>query len=592
MYKAIKPITRPQATPTTFMGVKGMNLKDLPQSLDINSALLIQNYISNAQGELEKRQGYTELFNIGGVDPITMLEEWTSDLWVFSYGTTTAVYRVSTGAITNIKTDWSVGSQNGREYGDYFFVCNGKQKIHRISQTLAYDTETVPFVVGGVVTGGTSGATATLLELVDSGTTGVLTLGNINGTFQDNEILTCSTGGSATANGTLGFTITEITASPKASTLNIIQGRLLCDDADDSGILNYSAKDDGTNPPFNDWTIGTDATDAGRITNRNIGRIRSIVPIGQFYYIFGDTGEFAFYIDVIDSAGALTKTDIFVTSEKSLGGARGAINTDQGVFSVNEAGLWQTVSIGQQDVPFSKQAQLDTVNLGIKYFENIDFSNSDIVYDEYRRLIMVTCAKDSDSNNFIIVYQIDNKSFFQFTGWDFTRFMVIEKDIYAGSSFGNAVYKLFDGGADGEFDISTLYIQEINGTPLWYANWLKGAYAQGFLSPSSEIIMHFDKFNRYGIYTADAAQFKWTPSGSETYYDEYGSASYGTSAYGGADTQAGMIDDFAGCRPQIRDWQRIRLRITESSKVPHTINWVGLLLESKTPSRRVNMTKI
>ena len=574
------------------MAAKGMNLKDLPQLLDINFALMIRNYISNAQGQLEKRKGYTELFNVGGTDPITMLEKWTDDLWMFSYGITTAVYRVSTGAITNIKTNWSAGNQNGQQYGDYFFVCNGVEKIHRISQTLNYDGETITFVVGGIVTGGISQATGVLLELLDSGTAGTLTLGNVRGVFQDNEPLTCSTGGAAVANGTLGFTATEITASPKASTLAIIQGRLLCDDVDDSGILNYSAKDNGTNPPFNDWTVGTDATDAGRLTNRNIGRIRSIVPLGQFFYVLGDTGEFAFYIQVIDSAGALTKTDEFVTSRVSLGGARGAITTDQGIFLANEAGLWQTVSLGQQDVPFSKQSQLNSVNLGKKYFEDVDFSNSDIAYDEFNRLVLVTCAKDSIENNLVIVYNIDNQSFAEFTGWNFTRFMVIEKTLYAGSTSGNAVYKLFDGNMDGEFDITTLYIQEVNGTPLNYANWIKGAYFQGFLSDSSEIGVNFDKFTRNGIYVPDAAQFLWTASGGSTYYDEYGSASYGASGWGGAGTEGGLVDDFTGCRPMIRDYQRIRVRITETSKYPHTLNWFSLLTESKTPSRRVNMARI
>lgn len=719
MYNAIQPITRPQNNPTGFMAAKGMNLKDLPQLLDINFALLIRNYISNAQGQLEKRKGYTELFNVGGTDPITMLEKWTEDLWVFSYGTTTGIYRVSTGAITNVKTDWSAGSQNGQQYGDYFFVCNGTERIYRLSQTLAYDAETVEFTLNRVVRGATSGATATVLELANytpafltgdtgatavvatwnavtngsfritidgtlrnvlnlnfasavdmddvaaiiqagirnltksfetvvwstnrfiitsanrtstsaitvtsaagsgtdisgaggtdfmdcdtgngvvtnavNGTTGTLTLGGIVGTFLDNEVITETSGvpaGSATVNGTLTFVATEIPASPKASTLAIIQGRILCDDADDSGILNYSAKDDTTNPPFNDWTVGTDATDAGRLTNRNIGRIRSIVPLGQFYYVLGDTGEFAFYIETLDSAGVLTKTDQFVTSRTSLGGARGAITTDQGIFLANEAGLWQTVSLGQQDVPFSKQSQLNSINLGKQYFEDVDFSNSDIAYDEFNRLILVTCAKDSIENNLVIVYNIDNQSFAEFTGWNFTRFMVIEKTLYAGSTSGNAVYKLFDGNTDGEFDITTLYIQEVNGTPLNYANWIKGAYFQGFLSDSSAISVNFDKFTRNGIYVPDAAQFLWTASGGSTYYDEYGSASYGASGWGGAGATGGLVDDFTGCRPMIRDFQRIRVRITETSQYPHTLNWFSLLTESKTPSRRVNMARI
>jgi len=73
--------------------------------------------------------------------------------------------------------------------------------------TLAYDAQTANYAASKVLTGGTSGAKAWILSDVDAGTTGTLTLMMVNGgtgkaTFADNEIITDSATGSATANGT------------------------------------------------------------------------------------------------------------------------------------------------------------------------------------------------------------------------------------------------------------------------------------------------------------------------------------------------------------------------------------------------------
>lgn len=75
----------------------------------------------------------------------------------------------------------------------------------RPGSTLAYDAQTANFTVGTLLTGASSGAKARIQADSDSGTTGTLTLTDIEGEFIDNEIITDSNGtpGSATANGTL-----------------------------------------------------------------------------------------------------------------------------------------------------------------------------------------------------------------------------------------------------------------------------------------------------------------------------------------------------------------------------------------------------
>ncbi len=64
---------------------------------------------------------------------------------------------------------------------------------------LDFNTQTVNFTVGQVVTGGTSGATGVIASQVDAGATGTLTLTGVVGNFQAAEALTDPLGGAAVA---------------------------------------------------------------------------------------------------------------------------------------------------------------------------------------------------------------------------------------------------------------------------------------------------------------------------------------------------------------------------------------------------------
>lgn len=66
--------------------------------------------------------------------------------------------------------------------------------------SLPFDAQTVNFVLGETLTGTTSGATGFILEQKDNVATGTLTLGNVTGTFLDNEAVTSTSGGAAVAN--------------------------------------------------------------------------------------------------------------------------------------------------------------------------------------------------------------------------------------------------------------------------------------------------------------------------------------------------------------------------------------------------------
>ena len=118
-----------------------------------------------------------------------------------------------------------------RQYADFYdnfeidLSAGGRNAIPLASQTdpnnntlgeayLLYDGQTSNFTVGKILTGQTSGATAEIIANTDSGTTGYLTLGNVTGTFDNDETIKDdnTTQGVAVVNGTIGDTILNFDA--------------------------------------------------------------------------------------------------------------------------------------------------------------------------------------------------------------------------------------------------------------------------------------------------------------------------------------------------------------------------------------------
>jgi len=99
--------------------------------------------------------------------------------------------------------------RNVDESGEYLIAVSARKP----PSTLAYDTQTANFTAGLTITGGTSGATALIVSDADGGATGTLELREIVGAFVDNEIITDSSTGSATVNGTLTAVSCELLGS-------------------------------------------------------------------------------------------------------------------------------------------------------------------------------------------------------------------------------------------------------------------------------------------------------------------------------------------------------------------------------------------
>lgn len=589
------PITTAKGA-LTRMSPAGINKKDLQQLLAPRYAIKMTNYLPIGDGRMEKRGGLKRIFDVAGGYKVEMIEKFTDDLWIFGYNTTVAVYQVSTDTVTDIKTDFTAsGRFRGERAGDYLIVTNGVERPYRISRVLLYDAQTQNFTLNRKLTGGTSGATAVILEDLDSGTDGRLTLGEVSGTFQDNETITDaeSVPGSATTDGLLAWMATEMSNAPIAKGVKLLGSRLFLFDLEKnaSGIA-YSESDTGSNPPFTAWTVGTEADDAGEVFNRNIGAIQDVEKLGPFFVAWGLDGKFAFTIDQLDSAGTISKVDNFHMNRLDFGGSPGALMTPIGLVYANENGFHRLVNVGQLDTPSRGDEEEMSVLLGDKFFEGVDVTNGDIVFDEKRGNILFTFAKNSSVNNTVVGYNIDSKAIFEIDGWNVSQWFKVGADIYFGSDIETAIFKAFTGASDDGVKIGTEYVQELNLGELYTAKFVKECYAQGFLSASSVITVHFDIYDYFGKPIADKAKFEWTAQRVEGKSGGWGKAQWGQNSWGSYSRSGGMVESFDGCEPFIREAQRVILRVTSGDEVPHIINWIGVFGEEGAPIRRRKMTAV
>lgn len=152
----------------------------------------------------------------------------SGDVSALFAGTDTALYEIASPADASTTPTASLSRLTGGDWsdvqfstagGDFMVAVNGSDYAFYYNGTdvqpisgeeisdLGYDGLTGEFTVGQMVTGGTSGATATIYGVAPaSATAGTLKIGPSTGTFQDNEALTDPLTGAATSNIPSGVT--------------------------------------------------------------------------------------------------------------------------------------------------------------------------------------------------------------------------------------------------------------------------------------------------------------------------------------------------------------------------------------------------
>jgi len=389
------------------------------------------------------------------------------------------------------------------------------------------------------------------------------------------------------------WSITNVATAPNANVIKLVGNRLYLGDLDtDSTAVKYSSVDDGTNPPCTVWTDGTDPDDPGTTYYRAAGTVRSIEGLGSLVIVFADKGKWGFQVTYQDLGGTAYKIDDPVFYRQDFGGGRGAVTTPAGLIYANEAGLWQLVSVGQDDIDYSDQEYLKTAPLGDDYFENADMSSCSIVYDAKRRYVYLSYAQDSETNNTIVAWNVDTGALSKISGWNIARFLNVNGTIYGASAVKAQIDECFSGSTDNGVAIGTEYKQELNLGDLTTSKNIQKGYIQGFLSESSSVKVRYDVYDKEGIPTTDKRKFEWTAQYNLNGGDGWGSAEWGDSAWGGDFDYADLIESFDGCKIGLRNIQRVILHITSLDKVPHKINWTSIQGREKGQIRRRKMTRL
>jgi hypothetical protein len=308
--------------------------------------------------------------------------------------------------------------------------------------------------------------------------------------------------------------------------------------------------------------------------------------------VFADKGKWAFHTETTDSSGVLVKVDVTDMFRNDAGGGRGAKATKAGLAYVNSQGMWLITAIGQSNIPFSDQEYVATSLLGTSYFNDFDYSSSDIAYIAQKQTILLTGAKDSAKNNIILTYHTGSKAIGRFTGMNINRFMESNGTFYGTATNSNKVYTLFTGNDDDGNEIWTSYKQEVHTGGLVDNQSMLKQYCHGFLSPSTEITMSFDIYDYSGIFRPNKASLLWRTTNLSGSSDGYGAAAWSVSSMGGGSENAGLMEDFAGGSLRINNYQRLIVNFSEHSKLPHSISYFTIEAKANSQIRRRTLTQI
>lgn len=155
---------------------------------DVTSISIATNVVLGTEDGIDLITDEGELIGQSSTDGLDVVSGLTAGAWIVTqFATTGGVYLVCVN-----------GSDNLLLYDGSAWYSIGSGSINN----LAFDAQTVAFTVGATLTGGTSGATATIIRVTSDGSAGSILLGDITGgPFQNDEVITDGSGGAAVADG-------------------------------------------------------------------------------------------------------------------------------------------------------------------------------------------------------------------------------------------------------------------------------------------------------------------------------------------------------------------------------------------------------
>lgn len=326
--------------------------------------------------------------------------------------------------------------------------------------SLAYDAKTVDFTVGDIVTGATSGATGTVFRInVENATDGQLLLHTVaGGPFTDNELITGTGGGSATADGASEIAAPGITFPGGLTTANM------------SFVWVYKNRL---------WFAQNDSMNAYYLDNvDSVGGSATVFPLAGVFgrggkLLFGQTWSLEGSLE-----GGMSEQNVFVSTE-------GEVAVYQGIYP-GEADTWSKVGVyrigkplgnrsfirGGGDiavstsvglVPLSKAIELDVTSLNVATVSyKIADAWSDAVqirgltgwqaelWPELKIAAFAPPTPDSVPVPVLFVTNTETGAWSRFTGWQALCFEVFQGRLYFGSPDGKVFIANVSGQDDGQ----------------------------------------------------------------------------------------------------------------------------------------------
>lgn len=242
------------------------------------------------------------------VSPAPVVSGLTGGQWSSTqFATTGGVFMVAVN-----------GEDDMRLYDGVSFYPISDQDLYSIS----FDAQTAPFVLNGNLVGASSGAVGKIVAIQSNGTSGALIMEDPTGAFVDNEIITGSLGGSATANG-IDVQVFVGVDGVETSDLNYVWGF--------KNRLFFVEQNS-----LNAWYFPTD----------QVGGTATIFPLGG---VFKLGGSLMFGLSWSVAAGdGLQDACLFISSE-------GEIAVYQGT-NPSSAADWQLVGVYQMGRPLGSNA--------------------------------------------------------------------------------------------------------------------------------------------------------------------------------------------------------------------------------------------
>jgi hypothetical protein len=448
--------------------VSATNLAAAPDG----AALVLENWYPTTTG-IKMRRGSTKHGTAHATDPLESLMAYigasTREMFGAAAGNILDLTApadadvVPTPEVTGQTSDYYSHANFANAGGNYMHCANGTDPILVYDGTnfmpvfdtelyaLNYDAETVAFTAGQTLTGGTSGHTGIIVKVIDAGTTGTLWLRATTGTFQDNEIITGTTG-SATANGVRSSLLPAITgvATDEIDHVNVYRNRIWLTDRT---MTAYYLATDAITGAASDVALAGVFRKGGYILFTATWSVDAGNGPNE-YIVFATTeGEFAIYQG--DPADTATWGIVGLYDASPPLGKNAYLRVGGDLLVLTEIGLVPMSSIKNKDPAALALASISR-NIQPDWQAEAQSRRTlpwEIVKWTSRNIAYITCPITSDENvtpAICFAVNLETGAWSKVTGWD-TRCMILHDDgVYFGTNDGALVQADVGGYDQGE----------------------------------------------------------------------------------------------------------------------------------------------